>query len=452
MPLTARLDGVDLVAPLLTDDEWTTARAARPRPQLTCGAEAVAKTSKLGTRFFAHLTRPATDDHKAETAEHLLVKARLIQLAMAAGWRARAEAAGPNREWIADVLAEHDGRRVAFEVQLAGQPNAEYRRRQNRYARAGIECIWLVRRYDPAVHAGVPAVPLRRDDAVGLEHKTESAPLSALLTAVLNGPLRWRPPTVGNHVAYAEWTLQECGRCHQTNTLHRLTTTSTAECRHCASTAPAGPPYVANTYPRAALAAAGLTIPSAIPDGTRWRCAGCHRKLPLDPAVWIERQTAPGITGDHAIAAHWCAPAAALTNPALLLRYLRDDHPSAATGRAARPDGTKLLTRTHALANSWAAHAAGARRDYTRLLDEPTSSALAPAARTSDPHKRTHAMDSYAVAHQVTAEQLLELFPIALEHGECICGECVEIRRAYSPAQRNLLWPWRARGSAARWT
>ena len=127
------------------------------------------KTSRLGTRFFAHrsLGGCASGD---ETPEHLHLKSLAIVAARTAGWTAEAEVGGvtPGGEpWRADVLAARGARRIAIEVQWSPQADNETRRRQVRYAASGVRGLWLLRQA-ALVDAGVPAVRVKGTLATGL--------------------------------------------------------------------------------------------------------------------------------------------------------------------------------------------------------------------------------------------------------------------------------------------
>ncbi|WP_043806906.1 hypothetical protein [Paenarthrobacter aurescens] len=58
MPLSGLVDGEPVVSCLLTEEEWAQlkddVRAKRRTATMRCGWKGLAKTSKLGTQYFAH--------------------------------------------------------------------------------------------------------------------------------------------------------------------------------------------------------------------------------------------------------------------------------------------------------------------------------------------------------------------------------------------------------------
>lgn len=165
MPLVAHFNGQRTAAHQLTTDEWVSLKSVYKQGTLTmtCGQPAIPRTSKNGFQHFAH--KPGVDCtlHAGgpESAEHLALKAAAEAAAKACGWAATIEYPGPDREWIADVLAEKGGRRVAIEIQLSPQQPLEFVRRQERYAASGIECVWLVARHNKHNAAQVPSYTVK---------------------------------------------------------------------------------------------------------------------------------------------------------------------------------------------------------------------------------------------------------------------------------------------------
>jgi hypothetical protein len=189
MPLTAvhpKLGTVD--ASLVTDETWATIHKVRPRPMLTCrGCEGrmQARRSSLGLRFFAHDRTEPTCPSNGETPEHRALKHTIAQAIREANSTAEIEVApgpGDRGGWRADVLASTpDGRRIAFEAQLASMTTAEGQERTDRYADDGIETVWITTKHASWLFQ-LPGV--RVDDANGIVRATRGC-------AVFDGE-RWR--------------------------------------------------------------------------------------------------------------------------------------------------------------------------------------------------------------------------------------------------------------------
>lgn len=159
-----------------------------------CDAPLAAKTSRLGTRFFAHIAGGgcATAD---ESPEHLHLKAMAVAAARANGWTADTEVAGttPDGEpWRADVLASRGRRRVAVEIQWSPQADDETRRRQARYAAAGVRGLWLFRQPGFPNSRDVPAVRVTGSLRTGLT--ALGRPVGEILDAAFAGRLRFGLP------------------------------------------------------------------------------------------------------------------------------------------------------------------------------------------------------------------------------------------------------------------
>ncbi len=190
MPLSANVDGELVCAPLMPDDRWAALRGERVVLQ-PCGHPGFARVSGLGTRHFVH-TRDS-DCHPGESAEHLHLKAVVARAVADAGWTPGTEVPGPG--FVADVLATHDSRRVAIEVQRSKQVLRQYRERQDTYNAAGVRAVWLVRSI-PAGHLDGPELPLFLvTDWVGQEACVvvgRKVPVPALVTALLSGKCHWQ--------------------------------------------------------------------------------------------------------------------------------------------------------------------------------------------------------------------------------------------------------------------
>lgn len=130
-------------------DELRALNAAEGRLRLNCcGSRVTLKTSKLGTRFFAHKQRGDCTS-AAETAEHLFVKACIAQAIAGTGWDVETEVRGSAPDgslWVADVMASRGTHRIAFEAQWSPQTREETAQRQELYRTSGIRGLWLLSR------------------------------------------------------------------------------------------------------------------------------------------------------------------------------------------------------------------------------------------------------------------------------------------------------------------
>ncbi|BDZ52668.1 hypothetical protein GCM10025867_49090 (plasmid) [Frondihabitans sucicola] len=238
MPLTAVLDGQLLRAPQLSADEWADLRGRDM--VMPCGARGVAKRSRLGTRFFAHWRVDCGFDHKPETEEHLHAKEAIIAAATRAGWDARDEVRAEDGSWIADVLVSHGARRVAFEVQWSRQGFDDYVRRTDRYARAGIETVWLIRHMTPLLAASQPVIELLPHEA-GAHYENCVArpgadglvPLAGVVAAYLDGRLAFAPRRPGLATTRVAWGLEQCWKCQVHSIIFSPSDIQSVRCDDC---------------------------------------------------------------------------------------------------------------------------------------------------------------------------------------------------------------------------
>jgi competence protein CoiA len=149
MPLSCQSGTDSILATAYDAAGWESLRALNAEEDRLrlrcCNSRVTLKTSKLGTRFFAHKQRSECTS-AAETAEHLFVKACVAQAISGTDWSASTEVRGSapdGSEWVADVMATRGSRRVAFEVQWSSQSQVETARRQARLSDSGIRGLWL---------------------------------------------------------------------------------------------------------------------------------------------------------------------------------------------------------------------------------------------------------------------------------------------------------------------
>jgi competence CoiA-like predicted nuclease len=110
-----------------------------------CGAIAVAKTSPNGVQFFAHISNECAT--APETVWHIGAKALVVDGMRRLGATCSEEVfEGGARPWKADVLVQWSGRRIAIEIQRSYQHLRDFKRRQQRYRDADVECVWLLPR------------------------------------------------------------------------------------------------------------------------------------------------------------------------------------------------------------------------------------------------------------------------------------------------------------------
>lgn len=109
---------------------------------------AVAKTSMLGFRFFAHYSGYPGIKPEPESYAHARLKIDVVRILRSLGYEADVEVPGVSPtgdEWVADVLtATIGGTKVAFEIQLSSQHIADFRRRTERYRASGVHVFWIL--------------------------------------------------------------------------------------------------------------------------------------------------------------------------------------------------------------------------------------------------------------------------------------------------------------------
>lgn len=227
MPFVAELDGVRVQAWELSSTRWSQLKTAYRSAtlQLSCGNLAVPKTSSQGLQFFAHKAGTECTSHVGadESLEHLQAKLIVAEAAASSGWVATIEYPGPNREWIADVLLERDGRRLAVEVQISKQSAGDFRRRQLRYEAAGVECFWLIGPRNTQVDYGVPHYRISPETgaqtmtlSMSVSEGQENVDLREALSLVLQDSINeWIDPLVTSAriaTQMAKCYREQCGK------------------------------------------------------------------------------------------------------------------------------------------------------------------------------------------------------------------------------------------------
>lgn len=242
MPLRAiQPDGTDVCASDLDEADWARVRDSIRRQRESwrlpcCDSQVVAKTSILGTRFFAHAGRDACE-WGSETEHHIRLKALAVQVARRHGWHAATEVTGRTPDgdaWKADVLATRGRTRVAIEVQWSSQTNEDLRKRQERYVRTDVRALWLIRPAGFPVSEEIPAAALREVGRGNYEARIPAVSgasmrrecdwayrgisAEALLDAAFAGRLRWGIGK-GEPVSWSvEGSTINCWRCGERTT------------------------------------------------------------------------------------------------------------------------------------------------------------------------------------------------------------------------------------------
>jgi Competence protein CoiA-like family len=202
MSLVAIVNGVRIVAPFLSDEQWA---AIRPRAANIiipcCNGSGFKRISKNGIRHFVHKSLHPGCQWCTESEEHLRLKRLVAMSCLAAGWQVDLERIGP--DWRADVWASNGKTQVAFELQLSPATLDELLDRQRRYQRDGIRCCWF---YGDKVLArsspwDLPRLPTRKDlpafpltphiDETGVDLGPCRARLNDAVRLLLEGKVRF---------------------------------------------------------------------------------------------------------------------------------------------------------------------------------------------------------------------------------------------------------------------
>ncbi len=339
MPLKALLDGQPILAPLLGDTAWAELYFQRYRLVLPCCPDrAVQMRGGAGTtriQHFSHAPSP-TCQFRAETMAHLRAKVAIARACAEAGWSVDLEHA--EADWRADVLADRNGQRVAFEVQWSRQTLAETVVRQARYQAAGVRGCWFFRYPPQEVRrpGGDTTLEARQDlplfglvtdrahDGYGVRMGGHTHPLGQVVGALLGRRIAFRShrTALGHHVVDITFHDKVCPSCGAPCQVYRVAT-----CEGAVPRAPCGErvllwsgvPY----HPDVIHAARRLytvnprqdAIPLALIEPTvGFRCPVCRVRLAPPPL------TGPAVR-DSGIAAdvtftrplydpypHWCYP------------------------------------------------------------------------------------------------------------------------------------------------
>lgn len=251
MPLTAVVDGQDVVAPFFDDTEWEALKSAVSRKEKTlvmpcCNAAGRLRVSKLGTKHFYH-TKTADCNWKPETPEHLRAEAEILNACRDAGYSAISEKTG--LDWRADVYAEKGKSKIAFEVQWSRQTLEETQERQARYKRDGITGCWFFRKppFDSdnwQANKELPLFQILSDQASDQPfsvyapsfHCYEEKPLHIynFVLSLLERKIRYRSLMTPNHIQTVKviFISEKCWKCKRTSHVFFVEKPYCSRCRH----------------------------------------------------------------------------------------------------------------------------------------------------------------------------------------------------------------------------
>lgn len=243
MPLKCLRLGREILSFDFDDDQlWGSLRlenqSSRSLSFSCCESKVVLKTSKLGTRYFAHAVR-GDCDRSGESQEHLLAKSVVCMAGRRAGWAATSEHSGVTPEgehWRADALLSREGAQVAVEIQWSRQGKSETELRQEKLRASGVRGLWLFRQHDFPVSKTTPAFRLVFDsnnksfevllpsdrydewltarDASNAGYWGQRIPLERFVEGALQGRLRFAPAISVEMPVEVFAVAVTCWRCH----------------------------------------------------------------------------------------------------------------------------------------------------------------------------------------------------------------------------------------------
>lgn len=223
MPLTAYLYSQKIFAPLLNDNEWWHIKSSlKKNPEYLhfkcCQSPVYARVSKNGVKHFVHKN---TDhcNYVHESEDHLLLKMEVYKTCQKLGWEAEIEFAGDN--FKADVLAQKNGQRVAFEIQLSRQDLRSTIQRQKALHKAGVRGAWLFKHLPKGFRPirFLPAFELIIDNKDAFPFRcnitNRKIPVKKCIELLLRGKIKFRKKLVLRKQQRARIYLfdENCWRC-----------------------------------------------------------------------------------------------------------------------------------------------------------------------------------------------------------------------------------------------
>ncbi|QCK15223.1 competence protein CoiA family protein [Mangrovivirga cuniculi] len=149
MPFKGIYKGSEIIAPLLTDEEWDRLKQEIKASNdsliiAATGKEGYLRKSSRGLKHLAHKKGEAPLNWKPESWEHLMAKEIFLKASIDAGWNASPEYIGHG--WVADVLAWKRNVKIAFEIQWSGQTLSVTQERQEKYLKDNVRGCWFFKR------------------------------------------------------------------------------------------------------------------------------------------------------------------------------------------------------------------------------------------------------------------------------------------------------------------
>lgn len=231
MPLRAFLADRELLAPLMSDEEWLNLEAQHPQVRMCCcDSTGYLRRSKLGTKHFVH-RKDRICNWASETWKHLLAKTEIVRVCQQFSYDAKTEVSGS--DWRADVLATKTDRgqliKLAFEVQWSPQTLEETVARQAKYQRDGIRCCWLFRQLPTSPDFTCQDLPMFRlwldsNDTLMVNASTKTLTLSEFIAALLSRHFKFASHYRVRQIQQVKVVFFPviCWRCQQQHYLYYL--------------------------------------------------------------------------------------------------------------------------------------------------------------------------------------------------------------------------------------
>lgn len=145
MPFKAYVDGKVVISSFISKDEWDEIKKMKlPIKMHCCENDGYMKRNKYGTQFFVHNNKKNCN-YKPESAEHLALKDEIAKCLHKNGCDfIDVERKGP--DWIADIYAEHRGKKYAFEIQISKIDRETIIERSKKYVNSGIHPVWILKK------------------------------------------------------------------------------------------------------------------------------------------------------------------------------------------------------------------------------------------------------------------------------------------------------------------